>query len=279
MKISRKILVALPTSILSTESSLLLKTMKIYQVIRYSSIFGVLEIVFFRDPFTDFSQHNKYSALIEKIWRYLLTPPYLRRKLIPKDPDLKFVGLLPPLRLNIFDVSRNGYVGEKRLGFIYKEKNKLLADIGLLKPYRIEAGNCEPGDIGYVEIVDMNTRRAICLDEEPYRGPVLAFADSLREVLEEYGRIVDLIIATSRYGRIPNYKELAGVKGKTTIILFGGPHRGLYEIAEKEGFALENKVDKVWNTIPEQMVKTIRSEEALISTLAVINMFIYGENL
>ncbi|ABN70113.1 Protein of unknown function DUF171 [Staphylothermus marinus F1] len=279
MKTSRKILVALPTSILSTESSLLLKTIKTYQVIRYSSIFGVSEIVFFRDPFTDFSQHRKYSVLIEKIWRYLLTPPYLRRKLIPKDPDLKFVGLLPPLRLSTFDVSRNGRVGEKRLGLIYREKNKLLADIGLPRPYRIEAGNCKPGDIGYVEIVDVNTRRAICLDVEPYRGPILAFADSLQEVLEEYRKTVDLIIATSKYGKIPSHKELAGVKGKTIIILFGGPHRGLYDIAKKEGFILENKVDKVWNTIPEQMVKTIRSEEALISTLAVVNMFIYGENL
>ncbi|MEM1555106.1 MAG: putative RNA uridine N3 methyltransferase, partial [Desulfurococcaceae archaeon] len=58
------------------------------------------------------------------------------------------------------------------------------------------------------------------------------------------------------------------------LILFGSPKHGLYELASAEGFSLEEKVNVVWRTIVNQMVKTVRTEEALIGTLTVINMFI-----
>jgi predicted SPOUT superfamily RNA methylase MTH1 len=274
-----KLGVALPTNILSTESGLMLKTIKIYQVIRYSSIFGVDELIFYRDPFTKRSDHDKYCVLIEKIWRYLLTPPYLRRKLIPLDNDLRYVGLLPPLRLEVFDVSREVKTGDKRLGFVFRMKNKLLVDVGLNKPFRIEAGNCCEGDIAFVEIVDVSTRRAICLDERPYRGPILVFEDSFRDLMRKYRGLYHVLIATSRYGKIPSIRELVEtVRAGDLLIIFGGPHKGLYDIAKAEKISVGEVFDHVWNTMPGQKVKTIRSEEALLSTLALINMFRYWEN-
>ncbi len=274
-----KLSIALPTSILSTESGLMLKTIKIYQVIRYSSIFGADEIIFYRDPFTRINDHDKYCDLIEKIWRYLLTPPYLRRKLVPLDNDLRYVGLLPPLRLEVFDVSREVSVGDRRLGFVFRMKNKLLVDIGLDKPFHVEAGSCREGDIAFVEIVDVNTRRTICLDEEPYRGPILMFENSLKDLIREYRSLHWILIATSRYGEIPSIKELVEtVKAGDLLIVFGGPRKGLYDIARTEKISIEEVFDHVWNTMPGQKVKTIRSEEALLSTLALINMFRYWEN-
>jgi predicted SPOUT superfamily RNA methylase MTH1 len=274
-----KLGVALPTSILSTEPGLMLKTIKIYQVIRYSSIFGVDELVFYRDPFTKRNEHDKYCVLIEKIWRYLLTPTYLRRKLIPLDNDLRYVGLLPPLRLEVFNVSREVRVGDRRLGYVFRMKNKLLVDIGLDKPFRVEAGNCREGDIAYIEIVDVNTGRAICLDEEPYRGPILVFENSLESLVRRYRGLYRVLIATSRYGRVPSVKELVEtIRAGDLLIVFGGPRRGLYDIARAEKIRVEEIFDHIWNTIPDQRVKTIRSEEALLSTLALINMFRYWEN-
>ncbi|MEM4532497.1 MAG: putative RNA uridine N3 methyltransferase [Desulfurococcaceae archaeon] len=45
-------------------------------------------------------------------------------------------------------------------------------------------------------------------------------------------------------------------------------------MAERENIVLENVFDYVWNTIPRQGVKTVRTEEALISTLAILNIIV-----
>ncbi|MCD6301544.1 MAG: hypothetical protein J7L82_05685, partial [Staphylothermus sp.] len=271
------LIVCIPTSILKTEHGLLLKTFKIYQIIRFSSIFGVSEIVFYKDHDVTVKQHNDYFELIYKIWKYLLTPPYLRRKLIPIDKDLKYVGFLPPLRLEVYDVDKSIEVGDKRIGYITNYKGKLYADIGLNKLFRVEAGPCKEDEFAYVEVVDTVSRRVVCLDHMPYMGPVLAKEDGLKELINDYFNEVDIIIATSKYGKIPNQEDLLSLKRYSRIlILFGGPRTGLYEIFKRNGLDLEKEVDFIWNTIPGQKVKTIRTEEALISTLAVFNIFIHG---
>lgn len=270
-----RISVALPTSIIVKESSLLSKTLRVYQLVRYSSIFGVSELIFYNDGYVTEKQHDEALAFTEKIWRYLVTPPYLRRKLIPIDSDLRYVGVLPPLRLEVFDVERRPVEGELRLGYLYRSRGKTLVDIGDDKPYRVEGGTCR-GDIVLVEVVDTTTRRAVCVDKQVYMGPILGSENDLMELTASYRRKKYLVIATSRYGVTPTISEITRKLSlkKKILILFGGPRHGLYEIAEKKGFKLEDMVDAVWNMVPEQKVKTIRSEEALIITLAIINMFL-----
>ncbi len=269
--------VALPTSIVVNEPGLLLKTLKIHQVVRYSSIFGIDEIVFYYDGFTPLDKHRKAMQLIGKIWRYLITPPYLRRKLIPRDPDLRYVGLLYPLRLEIFSVDREVKTGDKRLGYIVRRNNSLYADIGLDKLYKVEGGRCSEGEIVLVEVVDPYTRRVVCVDEEVYRGPILGFEDSFKELITYYRNRGFYIIATSRYGKTPSNDELRELAHKRNIlVLFGSPRHGLYDIAEKNNLKLEENTDKVWNMVPKQRVKTIRTEEALLITLSIFNMYIHG---
>ncbi len=270
-----RISVALPTSIIVKESSLLSKTLRVYQLVRYSSIFGVSELVLYNDGYVSEKQHDKALVFAEKIWRYLVTPPYLRKKLIPKDNDLRYVGVLPPLRLEVFDVKRRPVEGEQRLGYLYKSRGKSLVDIGDDKPYRVEGGTCR-GDIVLVEVIDTATRRAVCVDKQVYMGPILGSEDDLIGLIASYRRKKYLVIATSRYGDTPTLSEITrklSTKEKI-LILFGGPRHGLYDIAEKQGFKLRDMVDAIWNMVPGQKVKTIRSEEALIITLAIINMFL-----
>ena len=61
-------------------------------------------------------------------------------------------------------------------------------------------------------------------------------------------------------------------KAKTPLILFGAPTRGLYEIAKDKGANLNSLVDFVLNTVPNQGTETVRTEEALLATLAVLNI-------
>jgi hypothetical protein len=88
-------------------------------------------------------------------------------------------------------------------------------------------------------------------------------------------RDFDLIIATSRYG-VP-LRDLVGKiaeewrKANAIVVAFGAPKQGLHEILKSEGLDLDDVVDFVVNTIPEQGTETVRTEEALIASLAILN--------
>ena len=56
---------------------------------------------------------------------------------------------------------------------------------------------------------------------------------------------------------------------------FGAPLRGLHEIAQDEGLDLAKTMDFVVNTVPNQGTVTVRTEEALLASLAILNMHYY----
>jgi predicted SPOUT superfamily RNA methylase MTH1 len=243
--------------------------MKAYQILRYSSIFGVGKIVFYKDFSTSERSHEESAVFLEKVWNYYRTPPYLRKKLIPIDRDLRGVGLLPPLRLEAFHVSRKLYKGQVRLAHVKKTREGCLADVGVGEEYFVK-GECKEG-IKQVRVVDVDRRVVEVTEGGLYTGPELKFKKSLREVVDEYaGR--SLILATDRRGRVPPIHEYAGRLNKTMLVLFGSPSHGLFEMAVAEGFNLRMYVEDVWNTIPGQRVVTVRSEEALVITLGIINV-------
>jgi hypothetical protein len=73
---------------------------------------------------------------------------------------------------------------------------------------------------------------------------------------------------------------MAGIKknnrGSVTVA-FGGPYQGLYEISELQGVDPEEKFDAVVNTVPRQGTETVRTEEALLATLALLNALLGGK--
>ena len=97
-----------------------------------------------------------------------------------------------------------------------------------------------------------------------------------------FGKIIqshsyDFMVATSRMG-VP----LAEVSGKLAkrwrkagkvLVAFGAPTGGLHEIAAREKLRLEEVADFVVNTIPCQGTETVRTEEALYASLAILNTF------
>ena len=86
----------------------------------------------------------------------------------------------------------------------------------------------------------------------------------------------DLVIATSRLGLMVSVmaKELARrwKASRKTLILFGSPSEGLKDILLREGLRMEDVADFVINTILGQACETIRTEEAIHATLAIINV-------
>ena len=56
-----------------------------------------------------------------------------------------------------------------------------------------------------------------------------------------------------------------------TLIVFGSYKEGVNEIIEREGRKAVEMFDYILNMIPNQGTETVRTEEAVISTLAILN--------
>ncbi|UCE44228.1 MAG: RNA-binding protein, partial [Candidatus Bathyarchaeota archaeon] len=67
--------------------------------------------------------------------------------------------------------------------------------------------------------------------------------------------------------------ELAGLwRGSDRILVaFGAPAEGLHEIVSREGVKLEEIADFVINMVPGQGTETVRTEEAVSASLALLN--------
>ncbi len=85
----------------------------------------------------------------------------------------------------------------------------------------------------------------------------------------------DLTIGTSRYGmQLRNVWSEVSRKLKemgSVLVVFGSPRMGLREILSQDGKRPEDVFDFLINTVPDQNVATVRSEEAVLTSLAVFN--------
>jgi len=276
--------IAIPSSLLEDCSTLREKTVKLGLIGRACSIFRVEEILVFKDFRRETPDD---SRLIKRILEYLETPQYLRKRLFKKDPDLRFVGLLPPLRTphhpltdDIDEIPsltmRNGVIVE-RTG------NRYLIDVGLKNLLEVSNSTIKHKVGERVSVlVDKLTGRHRLINPNNvnvYWGfKVRVLKHGLRDVKKSHKD--DLIISTSKRGRlISNSTVFSRLKArlhrtKRVVILFGSPKAGLFEISRCQGVNLEELSDFIINFIPHQGTFTVRTEEAIFSTLSIINLLI-----
>lgn len=276
----KKTSVAIPASVVSDTPHLREKTSKIGLIGRATAIFKVNEIIIYPDnPRTS---QTAEMDLIATLLAYMETPQYLRKRLFKIKPALQFAGILPPLRTPHHPLNRrakNLQIGEYREGAtVSMTKEGTLIDIGVEQPALL-LNVQEPMDKRVtVRIAEIGKRVEIDLvdrDEAPgYWGySVITETRSFGKFLRN--RSFDLTIATSKLGTPFNNvaEELVQKWEKATNILvaFGAPSQGLHDIAKKEDLDLNRVVDFVVNTFPVQGTETVRTEEALTASLAVLN--------
>lgn len=276
----RRISIAIPVSVVSDTPHLREKTSKMGLIGRAAAIFGVDEIIIYPDnPIAD---QSKEMDLVSLLISYMETPQYLRKNLFKLKPELQFAGILPPLRTAHHPLerrSKNLKVGEYREGVTLSKTAKgILVDIGVEQPALVLDKKLPMDKRVTVKItradkgleVELASRDEIAA----YWGYVVtmekhSFVDLVRS------RLFDLAIATSRYG-LP-FADVADRlserwrEAKTVLVAFGAPSRGLHEIATYDKIKLEEIVDFIVNMIPWQGTETVRTEEALVASLAVLN--------
>lgn len=277
----KKLSIAIPASAISDTPHLREKTAKIGLIGRAAAIFRVDQIIVYPDaPKVDQRRDLEFIALL---LNYLETPQYLRKRLFKLEPDLEFAGILPPLRTPHHPLSgktKHLNVGEYREGVVLSEtKEGLLVDIGVQQPALLRQKQFAVGERLTLQVVKVGEHvevQPVSRDEVPvYWG--------YRVCVEKrpFGQLVkagdfDLRIATARIG--DTFMNVAGKIGEKwggsqrVLVAFGAPSRGLHEIAEDEGLKLGEIVDFVVNTVPNQGTATVRMEEALLASLAILNV-------
>ena len=277
----KKIAIAIPASTIADTPHLREKTSKIGLIGRAAAIFRVDEIILYPDnPDANQVEDLDFTALL---LNYLETPQYLRKGLFRIEPRLQFAGILPPLRTPHHPTSGKTLdltVGDYREGLILSQaKEGLLVNIGIEEPAILREKQYAVGDRLTLQIVNVGKRvevQPVNRDDVPvYWGfKVHVEKQPFVSLVTEGG--FDLTIATAKLGEkftaVKDEIEKKWCSSQNILVAFGAPSRGLHEIAKAEGAKLDRIVDFVVNTIPEQGTATVRTEEALLATLAILNV-------
>lgn len=222
--------------------------------------------------------------LITTLLTYMETPQYLRKALFKLNPDLQYAGILPPLRTAHHPLNRKGTdlkVGEYREGVVLsRTRSDCLVDIGIEGPVLLRTAEFPIGKRITVRVAKIGkpfeVKIADIFEVPCYWGYRVTFErHSLGEIVQS--RNFGLTLATSKFGK--PFVCVAGQIGEKwervgdVLVIFGAPSIGLNEIVKREGLCLDDLVDFVVNTIPLQGTQTVRTEEAIIASLATFNVF------
>lgn len=275
-----ELFIAIPASLVSDIPHLRERTAAVGLVGRAAAIFRVDGIIVYRDS----GSERGGAFFIRLILNYMETPQYLRRRLFTIRPELRYAGILHPLRTPHHPTRskvKELRVGEFREGVVLDVGEEgFTVDIGVREPLLAEGRPPSPGSRVTVKVLEskpqLKGRIARREENKEYWGYRVQMARGLGEALSR--RRFDLSISTSRGGRpllgvIEPIRERWVPAGRV-LIAFGSPRTGLEEILKHEGLSLKEVFDFIVNTIPGQGSETIRTEEAIYSTLAAFNLLI-----
>ncbi|XP_076060935.1 28S rRNA (uridine-N(3))-methyltransferase isoform X2 [Oratosquilla oratoria] len=289
--------IAVPASIL--EDTCLkdeLRTYVIGQLARAANIYSVDEIVVYddgcwrrKDATGSKDQSKEWMDMMCMLLEYQECPQYLRKHLFDYHPFLRKVGVLNAL--NAPHHLRSNQWCEYREGVVLDRGDKLgsYVDVGLPTEVtlnrKLQAGLRVTIKLDPEAIELKKPHGTVVSPDEPrevggyYWGYTVRMASSLCEVLTDsrFKDGYDLLIGTSDKGE--SVSSIAIPEFEHALILFGGVE-GL-EAALEEDDALEatdprDLCNLYVNTCPQQQARTIRTEEAVLISLCVLQDKLVG---
>ncbi|XP_058125246.1 putative methyltransferase C9orf114 [Anopheles ziemanni] len=295
--------IAVPGSIMENAQSPELRTYLAGQIARAACVFQVDEVIVF-DDCAPHNQGTDRMASIEtsegatsarrcciqlaRILQYLECPQYLRKYFFPIHNDLKYCGLLNPLdsqhhlrQLSEF-VFREGIVTNKPV----KMGKGSFVNVGLLNDVRVD-DVLEPNVRVTVklpegaELKSRKLRAKVVPPSQPrqetgiYWGYTVRIANSLSQVFTKspYKGGYDLTIGTSDRGTNVHELEAKSLSYRHALVVFGGV-LGLEPALESDTKltvdSVEDLFDEYLNTVPGQGSRTVRTEEAILISMAAL---------
>ncbi|KAL1381409.1 hypothetical protein pipiens_013484 [Culex pipiens pipiens] len=303
--------IAVPGSILDNAQSPELRACLAGQIARAACIFQVDEVVVFDDCGSGNQVTEKVGTIdtaegttsarrccvqLARILQYLECPQYLRKFFFPIHNDLKFCGLLAPLdsqhhlrQASEFEF-REGIVTNKPT----KNDKSSFVNVGLLNDVLVDTKL----DVGVrvtvkmpagVDLKSKKIRAIVVPPSQPrqdtgiYWGYTVRIANSLSQVFTKspYKGGYDLTIGTSDTGTNVQELEPKSLKYKHALVVFGGV-LGLEPALDNDPKLTVDKVDMLFdeylNTVPRQGSRTVRTEEAILISLAALGEKLAPEN-
>ena len=272
--------VLIPSSLTRETENMRMATLKIGYIARAAAIFNIDRICVFPDPH---GEGDLGMEFISTVLGYAVTPPYLRKEIWGQRPELAYAGVLPPLRILPQAGSGSEDSESLRQGIVTQvgPDNRVWVICGLQSPISL---TIPPN----MDVVDGQRVSVRVSSEKPVRARLLT--DSPSRILVETIDLESALqrndagirIATSRHGNLLQYKNLIGLINRVNregmTVAFGAPGRGLSTILGSnpkeilEPHTRGSKFDCWLNTIPNQSSETVRTEEAMIASLALLSL-------
>jgi predicted SPOUT superfamily RNA methylase MTH1 len=263
--------IAIPDSALSDESLKVDKTRKISEIARACAIFKVNTIYIYQD-----GDNKDDRNLMLLILKYLDTPQFLRKRLFPKMNELKFAGVLHPLKIPSHITPADAKKikkGDVREGITVSFKGRKFVDVGINQ--LVQYFGHEP--IGKRTTVQFKSGypnfevKPITKEEAPtYWGFMIKERANLFSLISEWK---GLTIITSKKGKNTTKEQISKyiTSPDPILMVFGSPEKGVHQILGGKMSNLQNS--KTLNFFPNQATETVRLEEALLGSLAIINAY------
>ncbi|XP_062594127.1 putative methyltransferase C9orf114 homolog [Saccostrea cucullata] len=295
--------IALPGSILDNAQSPELRTYLAGQIARAAVIFNIDEIIIFDEIFSKESsiegefqgvgKKGHANVQMARILQYLECPQYLRKSFFPHHKDLQYAGILNPLdsphhmRAEDEVLYREGVVQNKPV----KAGKGSLVNCGLYKQDVQIDKLLQPGIRVTVRINQYDSSRRILKgqvvspstpreDSGLYWGYSVRLAKSIGAVFTEcpYKDGYDLTIGTSERGECVDDVKIDTSFGHA-LIVFGGVQGLEASLESDEALDIDDPsllFQYYMNTCPNQGSRTIRTEEAILISLASIRPKLTG---
>lgn len=269
--------VAIPDSSLSDEQTRRDKSIKIAQFARACAIFRVKRIYIYHDSLSQFERDD--PNLLKTILRYLDTPQYLRKALYPRMHQLEYAGILHPIKAPHHkppeDIKRVR-AGDVRTGVIAKVKGQLFVEAGLGSLVPFVGQGFEGKKVNVKFISPYPNMKAIEASEEDifeYWGYEVKEVPSLGKLLLASAENTEVVITSRKGSYFKNVEAKLIERAKNAqniLVVFGAPKHGVHDILAKEGASIK-PYEFVVNMFPNQGTETVRLEEAVLGTLAILN--------
>jgi predicted SPOUT superfamily RNA methylase MTH1 len=209
-----------------------------------------------------------------KLLRYLDTPQYLRKRVFPHSPLLKYAGVLPPLRIPshpLVDTISGLRDGEFRWG-VQVDAGEVDIGVEELIAYNGSLSSRDPTLFRLASTrPHLQLEVATRADTRQYFGFEVQTVDDLIEHLQRGSPRTRVALSRNGvpYNRIE--KDIIDMTQNTShvVMIFGDPKRGVRELFSHQVDDLKSVTDFWVSTIDDQGTESVRLEEALIASLAM----------
>lgn len=285
---------AVAASCVENAQNLELATLLAGQIARAAAIFNVDEVVVLDDstaPGKGGGAVSAAAALLARVLQFMETPQYLKKALIPMHADLKYAGVLPPLdaphhlRASEWGPYREGVVRRSDPGAGSFIDVGLDTDAHIPQAARVGARvTLRMGDapakatVNGQQVLEAQLVLPTAPREEGglYWGYVTRIAPTLEDMLRcpFSGGGYDLTLGTSERGERTPARDLRLPRFRRLLLVLGGPD-GLEAALQADPWATRHAAPaelfgRYLNTCFDQGSRTIRTEEALLISLAFL---------